>query len=833
MKLLAPKNNWDMKSGESWWPLVGTMQSSAGVHVSEETALALTAFSCGVRVISETIASLPCHLMERVDERTSKKATDHSLYRIVHDEPNPEQDSMQYFDCQLSWMVGWGDAFAEKEVFGRNVVATWPIHPSRIPTRNIRRNGYDVKEIEVGEPGEIVYWVNNDDGTATPIPASSMLHVPGPLSRNGITGRSLLGIGRDAIGIAQATNDHAGAFYRNGANPNMVIKSPKTVGPDAAKRLRQQWQEMFGGVKNHYKTLILEDNMEAIPFTMSPEVSQLILARQFGVTEISRLLRIPPHMLMDLTRATFSNIESQGLDLIIYSLMPWIVRWERAMQRQLLFEPEKAKYRFKFNVMGLLRGDQAARAAFYKAGFDMGVFSPNDIREYEDLNPVEGGDQRFVPANNLVPLTAIGEMAQAQIDKTKAETERAQRPDPAPVAPASTDDDSDDEVTTEDVADTVRKEFAPIAAMLAVIVERRDDQELTRRLLEEQITRSREIGERQTEQVRDALKAHAEEQIRLTREILGEHAPDWDEIAGKFGEMLPDAEEIATNAALAALAQSSANLPAMLEEHKADMLGAVQRITDEAKESRESDRAALVEAVKPDNEAIAAALAPVLTESLSETVKTGMEAGSEAVKAVVEGQHHVIQGLSDRIDAIQVHAPPEPQPVDTSVAEALALREAAVSLRESESDAREETRRAAALAVLTAALATRIGRLADWESKSLANAIEEPRKFQGWRKGFYGRFQKQFHEEIGVLSDSAAQIGVNLDLNWAADRWIGESIADLKPLDAAANDNHYDKLRESVTELRSRLWTDRPQSLAEAMVEHGIKLHAKGGDDVR
>lgn len=408
----------------SGWSHVGSYQTSSGVAVSEDGALALTALSCGIRVISETLASLPCNLLEQQDYRTTRKATSHPLWPLVHDQPNDEQDVMLYMDSQVSAQVGWGNAYAEiqRNTIGE-IVALWPIHPSRIPNSHILRNPRDPgdwQDVTVGQPGELVYYVRSDDGTCTPIAASDMLHVPGVLSRNGITGRSIVQLGRNAIGIAMATEEHAGAFFKNGANPNIALKHPKTVGKETADRLRASWQSVFGGVKNHYKALLLEEGMDAVPFTMSPENSQLVLSRQFSVTEIARLLRLPPHMLMDLTRATFSNIEAQGLELIVYSLMPWIVRWEKAMYRQLLTLEEKKKYRFKFNVMGLLRGDQAARSAFYQSMFNMGAFSPNDILELEDRNPIEGGDQRFVPRNNLAPLDKISEIVQAELDKLKA-----------------------------------------------------------------------------------------------------------------------------------------------------------------------------------------------------------------------------------------------------------------------------------------------------------------------------------------------------------------------------------------------------------------------------
>lgn len=451
MKLLAPRNDWNMTSPResNWWGMAGGVATPAGIQVSESAVMKLSAVSCGVRVISETLASLPCALLEQTDYRTTAKATSHPLWPIVHDVPNPEQDVMTFLDSQVGLQVLWGNAYAEiqRNSLGE-IVALWPIHPSRIPLCNIMRNATDPShfgQIVTGEPGEIVYYVKNNDGTTPPIAASDMFHVPGVPSGNGITGDGLVRRGANAIGIALATEEHAGAYFRNGAVSNMAIRSPKIVGKETADRLRQQWQQVFAGSQNHYKTLLLEDGMEAVPFSIDPEKSQLLLARMFGVTETSRLLRLPPHFLGDLTRATFSNIEQQSLDFVIYSMIPWITRWEKAMFRQLLTPEEQKKYRFKFNVMGLLRGDSAARSAFYRSMFDMGAYSPNDILELEDRNPVKGGDQRFVPGNNLVPLDKIGELAQANIDKAKAPPAPKFNQQPQP--PAQPDQVPPDQVT--------------------------------------------------------------------------------------------------------------------------------------------------------------------------------------------------------------------------------------------------------------------------------------------------------------------------------------------------------------------------------------------------
>jgi HK97 family phage portal protein len=233
VKLFAPRNEWNVSAPRGgWFGDVGGAMTSSGVRVDERTAeLFATVVTC-TRVLSETLASLPCNVLARVDDRTSRRAMDHPLWSVLHDQPNPEQDIVAWMDSQVAFQMNWGNAYAEiqRDTLGQ-VVALWPIHPSRIPLKNIVRNGTspdDYDGIVAGQPGEIVYYVDNDDGSKTPIPASDMLHVPGVLSTNGVTGQSLIRKGAGAIGIAIATEQHAGAIFRNGAVTNIALKSPKT-----------------------------------------------------------------------------------------------------------------------------------------------------------------------------------------------------------------------------------------------------------------------------------------------------------------------------------------------------------------------------------------------------------------------------------------------------------------------------------------------------------------------------------------------------------------------------------------------------------------------------
>lgn len=433
MKLFAPKNvSWDVRDPNSGWSYLGTSVTPSGVRVSETSALTLPAIVAATRIISETLASLPLNTLQQVDARTQNKAMGHPLWTILHDVPNPEQDIMCFLDMQTAFQVNWGNAYAEKQRDGGEIVALWPIHPSRIPLSNITRNPTEPqnwRKIVAGQPGEIVYWVKNDDGTVTPIPADDMLHVPGVLSTNGITGQSIIRLIASAIGIAVATEEHVGSFFSKGAMAQVALLSDKVVGKEAAERLRRSWQETYGGSKNAYKAVLLEEGMKLQAINISPEDSQLIAQRQFNVTEIARGYRLPPHLLGDLSRSSFSNIEAENLSFVIHSMQPWITRWEKALKRQLLTREERGRFQFKFNMNGLLRGDHAARAQFYQALFNLGTLSSNDIRGLEDMNPIEGGDQYFVPANNLMPIDKVAEMADAQIKKLTA---------PAP-APATTD----------------------------------------------------------------------------------------------------------------------------------------------------------------------------------------------------------------------------------------------------------------------------------------------------------------------------------------------------------------------------------------------------------
>lgn len=403
-------------SGDGWKDVFGSRKTATGIQIDEPKAQTFSAVWCATRIISEGIASLPLNIREHINDRETVTAYTHPLWSVVHDLPNSEQDAFQFFDMQVPLQVNYGNAYAEIQR-GRDgqIQSLWPIHPTRIPETNIVRGPVRTRGgVSVGDEGEIVYLVRNNDGTTSAIPAADMLHVPGVMSDNGITGKGIVQYAAESLGIIGATEAHVGAFYRNGATPDIVIRIPSTVPKEQQENMRRSWQDRLAGTGNAHKALVLFGESDAKPLGVNPNDAQLIDGRKFGVAEVSRFWRVPLHLLSDLSGAKYDNVEVLNLTFLADTLTPWIQRWEKAMKRQLLTPEERLRYSFKFNINARMRGDSAARSQFYMRMFDMGSLSINEIRELEDLNPIEGGDRYFVLANNRVPLDRIDDIALLQ-----------------------------------------------------------------------------------------------------------------------------------------------------------------------------------------------------------------------------------------------------------------------------------------------------------------------------------------------------------------------------------------------------------------------------------
>lgn len=376
--------------------------SSAGKAVTEQSAMQISAVYACVRVLSEAIASLPLHTYVYDENDSKKKAVDHPLYKLLHDEPNPEMTSFIFRETLMTHLLMWGNAYAQVIRNGRGeVVGLYPLMANRMRVDR-DENGklyYEYKMSSTDAP-------TMKTGTVRLAP-SDVLHIPG-LGFDGLVGYSPIAMAKNSIGMAMATEEYGASFFKNGANPSGVLSMPGTV--KDPERIRSSWEAGFGGSSNGNKVAILEEGMTYTPISISPEQAQFLETRKFQLDEIARIFRIPPHMIGDLEHATFSNIEEQSLEFVTYTLEPWITRWEQSMQRALLLPEEKDRYFIRFNVDGLLRGDYSSRMSGYATGIQNGILSVNDVRSLEnmDLLSDEEGGNLHILNGNVVKLADAG-----------------------------------------------------------------------------------------------------------------------------------------------------------------------------------------------------------------------------------------------------------------------------------------------------------------------------------------------------------------------------------------------------------------------------------------
>ena len=263
------------------------------------------------------------------------------------------------------------------------------------------------------------------EGSSVTLKPSDVLHIPG-LGFDGLVGYSPIAMAKNSIGMAIACEEYGAKFFANGATPGGILEHPGTV--KDPQRVRDSWNSAFGGSSNANKVAVLEEGMKYTPISISPEQAQFLETRKFQINEIARIFRVPPHMVGDLEKSSFSNIEQQSLEFVKYTLDPWVVRWEQSIQRALLTQEEKQKYFVKFNLEGLLRGDYQSRMNGYAIGRQNGWMSANDIRELENLDriPAEDGGDLYLINGNMLPLKNAGAYANITTEGKENETDEEQ-----------------------------------------------------------------------------------------------------------------------------------------------------------------------------------------------------------------------------------------------------------------------------------------------------------------------------------------------------------------------------------------------------------------------
>ena len=390
----------DATTGSAYSFFMGT--STSGKQVNERTAMQMTAVYSCVRILAEAVAGLPLQLYRYTDTGGKEKALDHPLYLLLHDEPNPEMTSFVFREVLMCHLLLYGNAYAQIIRNGRGeVLGLYPLMPNRMA-------------VDRDEHGRLYYsyQMQQDDGAdmkqgTVILRQEDVLHIPG-LGFDGLVGYSPIAMAKNAIGLAIATEEYGSKFFANGATPGAVLEHPGLI--KDPEKIRESWNKAFRGSANANKLVVLEEGMKFTPISIAPEQAQFLETRKFQIDEIARIFRVPPHMIGDLEKSSFNNIEQQSLEFVKYTLDPWVCRWEQAMCRALLRPEEKSRYFIKFNVDGLLRGDYKSRMDGYAVGRQNGWLSANDIRELENMDqiPDEEGGNLYLINGNMTKLQDAG-----------------------------------------------------------------------------------------------------------------------------------------------------------------------------------------------------------------------------------------------------------------------------------------------------------------------------------------------------------------------------------------------------------------------------------------
>ncbi len=372
----------------SW--AVGGGTSASGVVVSPQSAMQSAAVYSSIKVLAESIGMLPLNLYRKEANNSRTLMAEHPLHALIHDQPNDWMTSVEFWEMMVISLNLRGNAYA---YINRNrsgqVVELLPLQP-------------DMVQVEMSTDFRLEYRVSMPDGAFKRLGVGEIFHIRG-LTLNGWLGISPIAYTRESIGLALATERFGGQLFKNGAKMGGVLEHPGKLSKDSYERIKASFDEAHSG-DNAHKTALLEEGMKFSRISLSANDSQFLETRKYQRSEIAAIFRVPPHMIGDLEKATFSNIEQQSLEFVNYSLMPWLVRIEKAIKRDLMTPSERKTMTAKFNVSGLLRGDASARSALYHNGILDGWMTRNEARAAESelgivLGPIDGLDLPLIPLN--------------------------------------------------------------------------------------------------------------------------------------------------------------------------------------------------------------------------------------------------------------------------------------------------------------------------------------------------------------------------------------------------------------------------------------------------
>ncbi|MCX4025114.1 phage portal protein [Spartinivicinus marinus] len=362
-------------------------ETDTNITVTPESAMrCCTVFSC-IRVLAESVGQLPLNYFVQQGEKRVK-ATGNRLYHLLKLSPNSYMTSQELWELCITHLCLRGNFYAYKNTVKGELRELLPLNPDNV-------------EPKLLDDYTLVYDVTFANGSRDILTADQVFHVKG-FSVDGIKGVSPISYARNAIGLGLATEKHGAKLFSNGARPGGILSTDQTLNDDVVKRVKQSWDDQYQGLDNAHKVAILEAGLKWVSVGMTSDDAQFLETRKYQRSEICGLFRVPPHMVGDLEKATFSNIEHQAQEFVVNALVPYLTRIEQRIQVSLIPEAKRASHFAKFNVNSLLRGDMKSRAEFYTKLQQTGSLSPNEIRALEDLDPRDGGDIYLTPMNMLI-----------------------------------------------------------------------------------------------------------------------------------------------------------------------------------------------------------------------------------------------------------------------------------------------------------------------------------------------------------------------------------------------------------------------------------------------
>lgn len=369
--------------------------TASGLNVTPDMAMKVGAVYACVLVLAQSVAQLPLHLYRRTDDRREKQL-DHPLSYLMSSQPNAWMTSHDFKQLAMVHLLLKGNSLWFKARGSNGTVRELiPIHPDNL------------KGIHQDEQYRLTYEIGDKPENIEVYPAEKILHIRG-FTLDGLQGVSPITYARESIGNQRAMDKHGALLFAQGARLGGILSHPGTLSKEAAERLKSSFSEAYAGEAGAHATAVLEEGMKWEKISMTAEDAQFLQSRQYQRSDIAGFFRVPAHMINDLEHATFSNIEHMSIQFVQHALMPWLVNIEQALQRDLLKEAEKLDHYFKFSVDGLLRGDSVSRSQSYQTSIMGGWMSPNEVRELEDRNPYEGGDDFRLPLN-MAPVNGESE----------------------------------------------------------------------------------------------------------------------------------------------------------------------------------------------------------------------------------------------------------------------------------------------------------------------------------------------------------------------------------------------------------------------------------------